>query len=91
MTDLRDAVGDYLAIRRAVGFKLERAEGLLLCFVEFAESQDAVRITSELALRWATLPIEASPGWWQSRLCVVRCFARHMSALDPSHRRVTHA
>ncbi len=84
MTDLRDAAGDYLAVRRAVGFKLDRAEHLLFGFVEFAESQGVSRITSDLAVRWATLPADASPGWWQSRLCVVRCFARHMSALDPS-------
>ncbi len=84
MTGLRVAVSEYLSIRRAVGFKLDRAEHLLFGFVEYAESQGATSITSELALRWATLPAQASPGWWQSRLCVVRCFARHMSALDPS-------
>lgn len=84
MTNLRAAAGEYLAIRRAVGFKLERAEHLLFDFVEFMESEGTARITSELALRWATLPAEATPGWWRSRLCVVRCFARHVSALDPT-------
>jgi len=84
MKDLRAAAGDYLVIRRAVGFRLERGEHLLFDFVNFMESQGAIRITSELALRWATLPSEATPGWWRSRLCVVRCFARYMSAVDSS-------
>jgi integrase len=85
MNGLRDAAREYLSIRRAVGFKLEHVERLLFSYVDFAESQGATCITSELALRWATLPAEATVQWWRGRLCVVRCFARHMSALDPSH------
>jgi integrase/recombinase XerD len=84
MSTLRDAAEEYLSIRRAVGFKLTRAEGLLLSFVDFADAQAATRVTSELALRWATLPTAASPAWWNSRLSLVRCFARHLSALDPA-------
>jgi integrase/recombinase XerD len=84
MSALHDAADEYLSIRRAVGFKLARGEGLLLSFVDFADAQGAMRVTSELALRWATLPAGASPSWWNSRLCVVRCFARHLSAADPS-------
>lgn len=83
VTDLRAAAHEYLAIRRAVGFKLERAEPLLLGFVAFVESEGNGRITSELALRWATLPTDAAIGWWRGRLSVARCFARHMSAIDP--------
>ena len=51
MTDLRHAAEEYLAIRRAVGFKLARTEGLLLSFVGFAEAEGATRINAELALR----------------------------------------
>lgn len=84
MSGLRRAAEEYLSIRRAVGFKLARTEGLLLSFVSFAESEGATGVSAQLALRWATLPTQASPDWWNSRLCVVRCFARHLSALDPS-------
>lgn len=84
MTALRAAAGDYLALRRAVGFKLMRGEGLLFDFVDYTESHGATSITTEMALRWATLPADATVGWWRSRLCVVRCFARYMTALDPS-------
>lgn len=82
MSALRTAAEEYLTIRRAVGFRLARTEGLLFGFVAFADAQGAEHVTSELAVRWATLPAHASPGWWNSRLCVVRCFARHLSAFD---------
>jgi len=84
MTGLRSAAEEYLSIRRAVGFKLARTEGLLLGFVAFAEAEGATSLSTDLALRWATLPREASPGWWNSRLSVVRCFARHLHAIDAS-------
>ena len=84
MSAFRSAAADYLAIRRAVGFKLQRAEGLLFSFVGFLEAERATRVTTQLALRWATLPARANPGWRNSGLCVARGFARHMSALDPA-------
>jgi len=84
MTGLRSAAEEYLSVRRAVGFKLARSEGLLLGFVTFAEAEGATRVSTDLALRWATLPAQASPGWWNSRLSVVRCFARHLNAIDVS-------
>lgn len=84
MTDLHAAAKQYLATRRAVGFKLARTEGLLFAFIEFMHSQGARRVTCELALRWATLPGGASPVWWKARLCVVRCFARYLSGVDPA-------
>lgn len=84
MSALRSAAEDYLAVRRAVGFKLRRGEGLLFSFVEFLETEGATSITTELALRWATFPARATPGWWNSRLCIVRGFARHMNSIDPA-------
>lgn len=84
MTDLHIAAERYLATRRAVGFKLTHVEPLLLNFVRFAQSHNATRVTCDLALQWATLPTGATPGWWKSRLCVVRCFARYLSAIDPA-------
>jgi integrase len=84
MSGLRDAAGDYLAVRRAMGFKLARGEGLLFDFVAFLDAQGAATITTELCLRWATLPAGATSGWWNSRLCVTRGFARYMSAIAPA-------
>ena len=59
---LRAALADYLAVRRALGFKLAR-DGLLLeqC-VGLCEQAGASRLTSEVALAWVTAPAGASPG-----------------------------
>ena len=84
MNTLRTTVEEYLRIRRALGFKLQRDEKLLLGFVEFCDSEGSTTITTELALRWATLPAGTSPGWCYRRLSIVRCFARYMSAIDPA-------
>jgi hypothetical protein len=75
MTDLGAALGDYLRIRRALGYKLERAEKLLGQFVDYCDQVAVTRITTEVAVAWATMPTDASPGWWGQRLGVVRCFA----------------
>lgn len=84
MTNLHIAVEEYVGIRRALGFKLQRELRLLNDFVDFVESEGAATLTTELALRWAMLPSESDPGWWWCRLSIVRCFARYMSAIDPS-------
>lgn len=84
MTDLRAAADGYLALRRAVGFKLIEAERMLASFVAHLESRGISTITVELALEWATLPQQATPWWWCQRLSVVRGFARYLQALDPA-------
>ena len=56
MSALRQALADYLAVRRALGFKLYRAERLLGQFVTFVEDRGEERLTTETALAWATLP-----------------------------------
>lgn len=81
---LRSAVVDYLAVRRALGFKLTR-DGLLLDqFVSFCQDQGADRVTSELALAWVNAPREASPSWLAMRLSVVRGFAAWLQASEPT-------
>ena len=85
MTDLRAAVIDYLAFRRALGFKLDRADQLLNSFIEFLEVRHATRITNDLAFEWATLPVGANPWWWRNRLTIARGFARYLHTIDPAH------
>jgi integrase len=82
VSGLRGAVADYLRVRRALGFTLAGAGPLLQQFVDFAEKAHTDTITTELALRWATLPSEASSTWHAQRLSVVRCFARWAQAFD---------
>lgn len=82
MTDLRQALHDYLAIRRALGFKLQRVGQMLPGFVTYMEQAGAATITTELALAWAKQPAGGA-AWWRIRLRAVRGFARHVQNADP--------
>ena len=84
MNRLRKAVRDYLKMRRGLGFKLVRHEAGLREFVSFLARKRSARITVNLALEWATQNAHHSPGEWAMRLSVVRGFARHWSATEPS-------
>ena len=54
MTRLRSLLQQYLHVRRALGYKLERAGRLLPGFVTFVHQARAPVITTDLALAWAT-------------------------------------
>jgi integrase len=82
MTDLRQALDDYLAIRRALGYKLQRVGQMLPGFVSYMEQAGAATISTELALAWAKQPAGGA-AWWRIRLRAVRGFARHLQNLDP--------
>ena len=85
MSDLRAELDNYLALRRALGFKLRRAGLLLADFISYLEANGTDTITTENAFAWASLPANASSDWWGYRLSVVRAFARHLHAIDPVH------
>jgi len=82
MTSLVKAVDDYLRLRRALGFKLRDTGVALHDFVSFLKRQGASRITTELALEWATQPQHAQPAHRARRLGMVRLFAEYRSACD---------
>ena len=83
MSTLRQALADYLAMRRAFGYKLDKAERLLGQFIAFAEERGDTYIRIETAMSWADLPSGADVIWTSRRLAEVRLFARHMQTLDP--------
>lgn len=83
MIPLDQALTDYLAIRRRLGFQLKADQRLLENFVGFLEHAGAPRITTELALTWARLPVDARPHRWRQRLGIVRGFARYLASIDP--------
>jgi len=85
MTALEEHLAGYLAVRRALGYKLARAEKLLTQFLGWLEDQGERTITTELALQWATVPPASDSNWHAHRLSVVRGFAAHLHALDPAH------
>lgn len=83
MKSLREAAQAYVALRRSLGFKLKIHQRLLEEFASFLEKEGELRITSHLALRWATQPQHLQPSEWAARLSIVRGFARYWSATDP--------
>ncbi len=83
MNTLREAVRDYLNMRRSLGFKLHETGKLLPAFVKFLEEHRSSSITTRLALAWAQQPSTVQPAEWARRLSVVRTFARYRSATDP--------
>lgn len=84
MKPLTEAIDDYLALRRSLGFKLHSAGVALMNFAAFMKQQQAQSITTRLALDWAQQPPDAQPAHWAQRLSFVRGFARHHVATDPS-------
>jgi integrase len=84
MSELRQALADYLAVRRVLGYRLARAEKLLAQFLTYLEARGEGRLTTEAALAWATLPGGAHRGWMSARLSVVRRFAVYLRGIDPA-------
>jgi len=82
MSTLRVLLRDYLATRRALGFKLICDGTGLTAFVSHMEETQVEFITNEAALNWARLPSSVQPVQWARRLCFVRGFARYCSAFD---------
>jgi integrase/recombinase XerD len=81
MNTLREALQEYIDLRRGLGYKMH-CEGLLLPrFVIFMEEQLPSTSASRLALEWAQCA-SVQPAEWARRLCFVRGFARHRSATD---------
>lgn len=84
MSPLRQALADYLTIRRATGYKFERPERLLTQFIDYLEKAQATTVTTEHALAWAMLPAGERRSWWAARLTVVRGFAAYLATIDPA-------
>src|SRR5881628_265588 len=83
MSTLRNAVEEYVTVRRGLGTQLRLPAAALRRFVDFLEHEKADFVTTELALRWAQQPPRCQPATWADRLGVVRRFAAWRSASDP--------
>ena len=84
MSTLAAAADDYLRVRRALGYKLDRQGRQLLQFIAYLDAVGATTVTIEHAISWATLPAGATGGYWSDRLSVVRQFARYLQTIDPA-------
>ena len=82
MNTLREALNDYLQLRRSLGFQLEDAGLKFPRFVAFLEAHGSTRITTAMALAWAQQSTTVQPAEWTRRLGEVRGFARYRSATD---------
>ncbi len=81
---MRDAVEEYLSVRRKLGFALAIEGQELGRFARFAEKAGQTEpITTELAVQWATLPSGASRLYHARRLDVVRRLARYRAVFEP--------
>jgi integrase len=84
MSRLRQVLADYLTVRRALGYKLARAAKLLDQYLAYVESRHEEHLRLETMLAWATLPRDANRYWAAYRLSIVRRFAVHVQAIDPT-------
>jgi hypothetical protein len=94
MSPLRAALADYLVMRHALGYKLERQAKVLDEFVTYLEGRHFDYVTADVALDWSTWSggprAEAA-----KRLSAIRLFARYLAAFDertevPSGRLLPH-
>jgi integrase/recombinase XerD len=84
MSGLDAHVDDYLRLRRALGYRLERAELWLRQLAAYVQGAGSQTLTAELAISWARLPATAQPRHWAARLGCARKFAAYLHTIDPS-------
>jgi integrase/recombinase XerD len=79
------AAADYLALRRALGTRLQQPGQLLRDFAAGLDARRITRLTVAEALAWAAAPAGTSPYWHGWRLGVLRGWSRYLHSLDPVH------
>lgn len=85
MSELGQALQDYLRLRRSLGHKMAEAGWLLPDFVDFLDERGQTRVTVAAALAWmkereGEVVTTVSPR----RITAVRGFARYLSGIDPA-------
>jgi integrase/recombinase XerD len=76
---LLQALDDYLALRRCLGFKLHDEGVQLPQFLVFLRNKKAAHITARLALDWI---VQSAGAGRTKRLRMVRGFAQYVAAFD---------
>jgi integrase len=85
MSILRERAEEYLAMRRALGFKLTTFGAKLVSFITYLEEHGLETVTTQAAVTWATETVRSTDEvQWSRRLMVARIFARHLSVVDPA-------
>jgi integrase len=82
MSSLEIAVGEYVALRRSLGFKFFGPEQRLRGFIHFMAQHKATIITYPLALEWATQPPDKRASW-ALRFSDVRGLSQYLRSREP--------
>ena len=88
MTHLQKCLNDYLALRRALGFKLIREGMWLPDFIRSIRANKSPYVTVEDSLRWAKGKKIPPPPSWVKRLGMARKFSLYLHALNPRHEEI---
>lgn len=83
MSTLYDDARSYVAMRRSLGFKLRRHDLQMRQLVAFLKERKARRVTTKLALEFATRDRGNGPKPSRALLALVRGFAKYQAGLDP--------
>lgn len=75
----------YLSIRRSLGYDLATSGRILRRFVQYADSQGAEYVTTDLFQRWQAVFGDARRSTWGARFTVVRLFSQWLHCLDAAH------
>jgi len=77
-------VKEYISYKRKLGFQLQTGTGRLLNFAKYADkSGHTGPVTTELALKWASLTQKASQPCLAQRLGIIRRFAKYQAIFFP--------
>jgi integrase/recombinase XerD len=82
---LRGLAEDYLALRRRLGFELDKPGFLVRRFAEYCDDADIGLVTTQAVLDWVLLAQPVTPTYRWLRLNAARGFAGYLHVLDPSH------
>ncbi len=80
---LSEEVERYIALRRALGYKLRSVARRLRSFARYAAERDDNYVRAETAIAWAALAV--SPSERDYRIKNVARFAQFLSAEEPAH------
>jgi len=88
VSELEQALADYLQLRHSLGHQLADAGRLLPRLVAHLDAQGLPMVTVEVALEWAQQAPDSPSGRVTSvgprRMTAVRGFARYLSGIDPN-------
>lgn len=83
MSALDEHARAYVAMRRSLGFKLRRHDLQMRQLVAFLSERKACRITTKLAVDFATRDLGNGPKPRMALLALVRGFAKYQTGVDP--------